>query len=490
MNIIYFSANSTDNIWIQIILWLVNLTSVVGGVILFTLLLKLVTMPFDFMSKWSMRKNSVTMEQMRPELEKLQKQYADNKDMYSQKMMALYKKNGYSMFGACLPTILTIVFFIIAINGFQAYSGYQNREYFYQMSLSYNNVVYRGVEVDGEYIVEDENGIITVNFDKFNGEVVSPIQSNGVTVNFEKTENNIKVWTENGYTFVNKGIKQDGTFDNTTTYSIREEGLISSVLKSDENNNLTIKYNGSVYNYSDAIANIEGMDAQKFIRDIQEEMSAQSFREQIKGARFLWIKNIWVSDSPLSHPIQEDWSEFKKTHSYTGNDIGADNYNSLIAKLDKELDEPNGYFILIALTILVSFLTQVIMGKTQKAQMELQTVDGQGAQTQKMMKWMMPIMMAVFAFMYTSAFSIYIILSSLISLLSTLLINFIVDKTLARKNKKAEAEQIRGRVYVKKEEPKKEEPKKKKKKKDDKFAHESGNDFLTGTAKNNVRGRK
>ena len=26
-----------------------------------------------------------------------------NKDLYNQKMMALYKKNGYSMFGACLP---------------------------------------------------------------------------------------------------------------------------------------------------------------------------------------------------------------------------------------------------------------------------------------------------------------------------------------------------------------------------------------------------
>ena len=38
----------------------------------------------------------IIMEEMRPELEKLQKQYANNKELYSQKMMALYKKEGYS----------------------------------------------------------------------------------------------------------------------------------------------------------------------------------------------------------------------------------------------------------------------------------------------------------------------------------------------------------------------------------------------------------
>ena len=79
-----------------------------------------------------MRKNSLKMEEMRPELEKLQKQYANDKQLYNQKMMALYKKNGYSMMGSCLPTIITLVIFIVAINGFTAYSQYQNRVYFYE----------------------------------------------------------------------------------------------------------------------------------------------------------------------------------------------------------------------------------------------------------------------------------------------------------------------------------------------------------------------
>ena len=116
--------------------------------------------------------------------------------------------------------------------------------------------------------------------------------------------------------------------------------------------------------------------------------------------------------------------------------------------------------------------------------MELQTVDGQGAQTQKVMQWVMPIMMAVFAFMYTAAFSLYIIMSSLISIATTYLINFIVDIQIKKENKNKKVDQkIRGRVYVKKEQEKKPEPKKEKKNKDDKFAHEQGGDFLTGKVK-------
>ena len=157
----------------------------------------------------------------------------------------------------------------------------------------------------------------------------------------------------------------------------------------------------------------------------------------------------------------------------------------MIKKLDYEKTAPNGYFILVALTALSSLFMQLVTAKSQKAQLVLQTVDGQGAQTQKMMQWIMPIMMAVFAFMYTAAFSIYIVVSSLISVGTTFLINFIVDRQIKKENANKKTDQkVRGRVYVKKEEPKKEQSKKEKKNnKDDKFAHQEGGDFLTGKVK-------
>ena len=185
--------------------------------------------------------------------------------------------------------------------------------------------------------------------------------------------------------------------------------------------------------------------------------------------------------------VESSWETFKTTHGYPsdGEDIKDKGYNELIAKLDYDKSAPNGYFILVLLTAGMSFLMQVVMGKSQKAQMELQTVDGQGAQTQKVMKWMMPIMMAFFAFMYTAAFSLYIVISNILSIGTTYGINFIVD----RKFKKAEGLDkektvIRGRVYEPKEEPK-ETPKSKKKEEPPKA------DFLSGTAdaKKHPRGR-
>ena len=73
------------------------------GVIVFTLILKLITTPFDIYQRIKMRKQSLIMRDMKDDLDKLQKQYANDKQTYSMKMMELQKKNGYSMFGACLP---------------------------------------------------------------------------------------------------------------------------------------------------------------------------------------------------------------------------------------------------------------------------------------------------------------------------------------------------------------------------------------------------
>ena len=61
------------------------------GVIVFTLILKLITLPFDIMSRVSTKKNTAMMEKMRPELERLQRQYSNNAELYQRKMQELYK---------------------------------------------------------------------------------------------------------------------------------------------------------------------------------------------------------------------------------------------------------------------------------------------------------------------------------------------------------------------------------------------------------------
>ena len=119
-----------------------KLYNVALGIVIFTLILKIITLPFDIYSRVSTKKNSLKMERMRPELEKLQKQYANNKELYNKKMTALYKKEGYSAFSACLPTLLSIIIFFIVINGFNKYSNYNNKEIFNNMAASYNQTMY------------------------------------------------------------------------------------------------------------------------------------------------------------------------------------------------------------------------------------------------------------------------------------------------------------------------------------------------------------
>ena len=478
MQFINFTAPSTSNIFAQLIIWIVGITSsVVAGVIIFTLFLKLITLPFDFMSRFSMRKNSLKMEEMRPELEKLQKQYANDKNLYNQKMMALYKKNGYSMFGACLPTIITLVIFIIAISGFTDYSQYQNKKYFYEMSVAYNNVIYAGLELDENYIKIGNDGIITVAANELKDmETFTPDNSDHEII-IERGEYFLKVRTTNGYIEYEQQIDAGGNISGVPKWNVIAEKLDGDAINKDFNNDLK---NSDGKTFAQAKAENAELTAEDFLYDICSFKAADTFRNN--GSTFLWVKNVWVTDSPMKHPIETDWKTFQSTYKYNGTsdyNIGQDNYDKLILQLDSEKTAPNGYFILVALTAASSLLMQLVMGKSQKAQMELQTVDGQGAQTQKIMTWMMPIMMAVFAFMYTAAFSIYIILSSVISLLTTLLINAIADRKF--KKKPSEDQVIRGRVYIP---PKKEENKEKQNKGGlfGKKEKEPENDFLSGLA--------
>jgi len=506
MDIINFIKPTTGNFIVDIIIWLVGISSVTAGIILFTVLLKVVTLPFDFFSKASMRKNSLKMEEMRPELEKLQKQYADNKTLYNQKMMALYKKNGYSMFGACLPTILTLVIFIIALNGFSSYSQYQNRQYLYEMANAYNNAIYYSIDTDEEYVVfDEENNKIVIDFKKLAQDTSNFTVSNDkviivndfdsvvsttskedakiyIVYNASETANiNFYLQTSNSVVQYSSLVKisEDKVESSEFKYNAIPEKLANA-----EGNVLACAENGE-FKVNDAYfdkATVE--EANAFLDEIRATKSAESFRENNAG--FLWVKNIWISDSPLKHPIETNWETFKATHGVPSDVIiNEADYAKMISKLDVEKEAPNGYFILVILTAGVSLLLQIVTTKSQKAQMELQTVNGQGASTQKMMTWIMPIMMAIFAFMYTAAFSIYIILSSAISIGSTFVINAIIDKKYKKNDNNVK--KIRGRVYVPKEEEKP-EPKKEKKAKKNAVPE---NSFLSGKADNkSVRGRK
>lgn len=74
------------------------------AIIIFTILSKIVMLPFQMKSKKSM----LDMQRLQPRLAALEKKYKDDKERYSLEVQKLYKKEGVSMFGGCLPMLITL----------------------------------------------------------------------------------------------------------------------------------------------------------------------------------------------------------------------------------------------------------------------------------------------------------------------------------------------------------------------------------------------
>ncbi len=95
-------------------------------VILFTLILKIITSPLDVWQKLISRSNAKKMEVMKPELDKINKLYANDRNVLATKQREVYQKYKYSAFKACLPTIVTLVVFMVVFSGFNSAVKYHN----------------------------------------------------------------------------------------------------------------------------------------------------------------------------------------------------------------------------------------------------------------------------------------------------------------------------------------------------------------------------
>lgn len=432
------------------------------GIIVFTIILKAITLPFDIYQRVKMRKQTLVMKQMQPELEKLQKQYANDKNMYNQKMMELYKKNGYSMFGACLPMIVSMVILIMAFQGFRTYSDYANLNMYIDMSEQYNAAIL-------DYSVKGKNYRLPKEGETF--EYVREWKENdsweedGVLYSMYLTE---PVQMENGETKQDRYlsvVSMDETKFVSYVYSLETSDIIKEYRVDTER----LEKNAEAKAYIDeAVKNAKETAAEGVtINEAEVRISASRAYVVKIGAsavkdwyensgnrpKFLWVKNVWYPDVSYNHPIQS-YSSFKSSFgsrnvefeateergaykTALSNIFDETRYENLVSELTEYTKQPNGYFILIILSIGLMVLSQFISMRSQKESNKYQTVDGSGAMSQKMMLIIMPIIYAIFAFMYSAAFSIYMTMSSLISIIVTLLSNLFIGKAFKKKEEEA-----------------------------------------------------
>lgn len=168
--------------------------------------------------------------------------------------------------------------------------------------------------------------------------------------------------------------------------------------------------------------------------------------DQVTIRSFLWIKNIFVSDNwaqAVPDFATVTGQKGMATSKLTG--ITIDEYNDVMADVlgtggyGKD-GKWNGLLILPILSIALSFLsTKLLSGSQAQPPAPPQDAQGEGAekaksqqQTMKMMQYVMPIMMGVFALFYSGAFALYMFTSSLCAILFQLTFNLIaklVDKS-------------------------------------------------------------
>ena len=309
-----------------VVQWIVTWLPWVGvGIILFTLILKTITLPLDIFSKASMRKNSLKMEKMRPQLEKLQKQYQNDQQTYNAKMMELYKKNGYSMLGACLPSLVTIVIFFIVMGAFSDYSQFANLDVYREMTRQYNAAVLQyAPEIESANLAgvryeegqSSDAGVIPyTRIETYTSE--ESLIEIVVKKSLELDKAGLTAEELDGYDWSNTDAEQGPVVKaESTEYNVKAEETLASGDAAVQAAVEKARANAGIS--GDANVAAEAM------RIIGRAAAAEAYEEFDAG--FLWVKNIWLPDTSYQHPLQQEKG------------IDADHYNEITYDLTAEKD--------------------------------------------------------------------------------------------------------------------------------------------------------
>ena len=452
--------------------WIIKLGVLMGsvgvGIILFTLFIKLVTMPFEIYSRVAMKKSSLSMEKVKPQLEKLKAQYKNDEATYRQKSMEIYKKNGFSPFKACLPILITLPLFFIIFSGFNNYSAWANIENYSAMAKTYNQSI---IDLAGK---AEENASYTYTAEQADGETWTYTQTQ---VQGDLT-NGLLLITRTVTVNANNGPKNNPTqeeiaqfFANSSVNDIKLSTLIDQVDRNwyKKQENTLIKYsltlqaqpdkidiaaqnNAKIKAAVDKLAGTEFADntarANAIIEQVAQTSVEEKYREINKTNRFLWVGNIWNSDVSYVHPISYKTLTSAGIALRVGEIDGETIFKKMTANLEYERDkQPNGFFIIIFLSAGALFASQFFITRQSKTQNDLMQGNGK---LSKVLQWipliLIPAMYIYFGFTYSMAYMLYLFLSSTISFVVNFIVNKIFEKKFMKNEEKAIQEQYNKRI--------------------------------------------
>ncbi len=146
-------ASWPGGLWATLIKFFYDfITNYAWAIIVFTVCLKLLLSPIDFLQRRSTAKMQKANAKIQPELDRLTKRYANNKQLLQQKQAELYKKNNVNMGGSCFVMLLymvsTLVIFMTLFNSLGTISRYKITDQYDQLRATYYNAV--SIETEGK----------------------------------------------------------------------------------------------------------------------------------------------------------------------------------------------------------------------------------------------------------------------------------------------------------------------------------------------------
>ena len=358
-------------------------------VVVFTVFLKVVMLPLDFWQRYASRKSSLKMQRIQPLVEAIDKRYGANTQRANEEKQKLYKKQGYSMASMCLPMILSMVIFFVMFGGLRNYSAYSSITSFQNLSEVYHDTYVEQIS---------QNDDTRAVYEKYKAQLDAA---------------------------------------DTTLTRVNVQTLIVAEAKQQQPR-LSAEFE-------------------------QNALEAVKKHYEENHESWLWIQNVWQPDT---------WATIMQP--YTGGSFGGGGFKTSVS-MDGYRGDPeelynvirnavletggygnngswNGLMILPIMSVGLSFLSTFISQRQEKKNRngEAAQQNPQQAATSKTMMIIFPLMMAWFGFMNTSAFAIYIVVSSALSIVSILALRMPVEKAVLKrldkdddKNKSSKASYMR-----------------------------------------------
>ena len=394
--------------------------SYILAVILLAVIVRILFSVVDIFNKRINMKNMQINEKMKPELEAVQKKYGHDKVLLQKKQSEIYKKYQYSMVGTCLPMLLVMVLqmvvFLTLWTGLQNVSNYNIVKSYENTKTVYYNVL----------MLNEDEQFTTYLTDKIASGENYTID---VDINVDNKTMNIYVFDANNeQDFVKENIVITDTLTNEEIYNL----ITSYAVEEEPENPETPPESETILVEGNSLT-----DVNKAIKTLAEEVTADYYIDNMES--FLWIKNIYKAESPMTSPVftKEEITNYLNSY-YTKKKKAIEEehhyeeqiFDYVIVGLNERDLGVNGYFILVILAVVSSFLSIFLSNKLMKG--------NQAAAGGKLMYFIMPLILGIFTLMYTSLFAIYIIVGQLVMIAMAPLNNLIVKKWVAASAKKQE----------------------------------------------------